>query len=163
VGIYWKTKNAPGSATEPDHKDWIKLNGLSFDTSRTVTTRTGRVADRVANTGSMGEVQVAKDMDGASPNLFMYTCLGKGEDMEIHVTRAGSGDDKGEIVYLKYKLENALVTGYAFNSSGANPSETLTINFTKMTKTHTPQDTSLTGASPNTVWFNAADGTSEGL
>jgi type VI secretion system Hcp family effector len=162
VGIYWKTKSAKGDATEKNHAGWIKLSGLNFSSSRAVTTRTGRVADRHATTGRLGEIHLAKDMDTASMDLFMSTCLGEGEDMEIHVTRAGSRQDKSEVVYLKYVLENALVTGYAFNSSGANPSENLTVNYTKVTMTHTPPDAALKGTGGNNACFDQVTGAAEG-
>jgi type VI secretion system secreted protein Hcp len=152
MGIYWKPeKAAKGDATEKDHKDWIKVDSVSFSSGRTVVSKTGRMADRDTSTGQLTEITVTKEMDTASMNLFNATCVGNGEKMEIHVTRAGTLDDKSEIVYLKYELENALLTSYSFNSSGGKPSETLTINFTKMTMTHTPQDPAAKADPNNTV------------
>jgi type VI secretion system secreted protein Hcp len=162
VGIYWKTKSAKGDATEKNHTEWIKLDGLSLGSSRAVVSQTGRVADRAANTGVVGEIHLTKDMDSASMDLFMASCVGDGEDMEIDVTRAGSKQDKSEITYLKYTLKNALVTSYAFNSTGANPSETLTINFSKITMSYTPQDAAAKGGGAIPVTFDQETGTGEG-
>ena len=141
MGIYWKTEKAgKGDATEKDHKEWIKVDSLNFGSGRMVHSTTGRLTDRAAGNGHLGEITLSKDMDTASMNLFTATCVGAGEKMEIHLTRSGTLDDKAEIVYLKYELENALISSYAFNSSGGKPSETLTINFTKMTMHYVPQD-----------------------
>jgi type VI secretion system secreted protein Hcp len=162
VGIYWKTeKAAKGDATEKKHENWIKVDSVAFGSGRPVLTRTGRAEDREAGTGQVSELTITKSMDTASMNLFKATCVGKGEKMEIHLTRAGTLDDKSEVVYLKYILENALLTGYAFNSTGGQPSETLTLNFTKVTMTYTPQDPAAAESSPITVAFNMSDTTGE--
>jgi type VI secretion system secreted protein Hcp len=135
---------------------------MSFHSGRVVDTPTGRIADRQAHAGHISEVHVSKDMDTASPDMFMSTCVGAGEKLEIHVTRAGSRQDKSEITYLTYVLENALLTSYSFNSSGTNPSETFTINFTKLTKSYTPQDAAAKGTGAVPVTFDQETGTGEG-
>jgi type VI secretion system secreted protein Hcp len=162
VGIYWKPeKAATGDATEKNHVDWIKLSSASFGSGRSITTLTGRAADREAGTAQMSEMTITKDLDAASMNLFKAACVGNGEKMEFHVTRAGTLDDKSEVVYLKYILENALVTSFASQSTGGKPVETLTINFGKLTMTYTPQDPAAADASPITVAFNQCDTTGQ--
>lgn len=152
MGIYWKPEKAgKGDATEKEHKDWIKVDSVSFSSGRNIRTVTGRTADREASPGHISEITISKEMDAASMNLFAATCVGNGEKMEIHMTRAGTLDDKAEVVYLKYELENALLTSYSFNSSGGKPSETLTVNFTKITMIHTPQDPAAKADPNNTV------------
>jgi type VI secretion system secreted protein Hcp len=163
VGIYWKPeKAAKGDATEKGHTDWIKLDSVGLDSGRHVFSATGRVADRQASTGHVGEIMITKSMDAASMNLFKAACIGAGEKMEIDVTRAGSIDDQSEVVYLKYKLEDAIITSYVFNTSGSAPSESLTINFTTITMTYTPQDPALKGTSGQTVSFNQPEATGKG-
>jgi type VI secretion system secreted protein Hcp len=164
VGIYWKTeKIKKGDANEAEHKGaqgWIKLAGFSFGSGRNIATRTGRVADREASTGQVGEITITKEMDVASMYLFMGTCLGAGQKMNIHVTRAGP--DKKEITYLKYELDNALLTNYSYGSGGANPVETVTINFTKIKMEYTPADAAAKGTGSIPVMFDMATGTGEG-
>ncbi len=155
MGIYWKPETAAkGDATEKNHKDWIKLDSISFGSGRTVKTPTGRVADRQADTGQVSEITITKDMDTSSMKLFKATCVGTGEKMELHVTRAGALAGGEEIVYLKYTLENALVTSYSFNSTGGQPTETLTLNFTKITMAYTPQDAAAKGTGDIPVTFD---------
>jgi type VI secretion system secreted protein Hcp len=163
VGIYWKAGKSPnGDATEKGHKKWVKCGSLSLSTNRVVDSTSGHVADRVKDNGRVSELTLTKDMDTASMNLFKSTCNGHGENMEIHVTRPGSADDKAEIVYLKYILENALVTSYAFHSAGTRPMETLTLNFTKITMTHVPQNAGTTPGSNNTVSHDNTETTAKG-
>jgi len=165
VGIYWKTVCAKdkGNATEKNHTNWIKVSSFSFSSGRNVDTPTGRVADREASTGYLGEFTITKEMDSASMYLFTATCIGEGEEMEVHVTRAGTKADKSEITYLTYTLTNALITSYTFGSSGDNPTETLTVNFTKVKEEFTPQDAAAKGSGAIPVTFDQAEGTGEGL
>jgi type VI secretion system secreted protein Hcp len=160
MGMYWQTKIAKGDATEKAHTGWIKLDSIGFNSGRTVRSRTGRVADRQADVGQVGELTLTKLMDSSSMALFKSVCQGHGEALQIDVTRAGP--DKSEVVYLTYKLENALLTSYAYHTEGANPSETLTINFTKITMTYTPQDAAAKGSGGITVSMDQETGTAEG-
>ena len=163
MGIYWKPEKAgKGDATEKNHIDWIKVASVSFGSGRQVKEGIGRDADRQVSTGQIGEVTIVKSMDTSSMNLFRATCFGSGEKMELHLTRAGELADKAEVVYLKYVLENTLLTGYAFSSTGGLPSETVTLNFTKLTMTYTPQDAAVSGASPISVSFDKSKTTPEG-
>jgi type VI secretion system secreted protein Hcp len=163
VGVYWKTeRSGKGDATEKKHNKWIKIHSVSFGSGRNVKSRTGRAADREAGTGYLGEIMINKDMDSSSVFLFKSTCAGHGEKMEIHVTRAGSGDDKSEIEYLKYVLEDALITGYSCSSTGGKPSETLTLNFSKITMTYAPQSSSVKDESAITVSYHQGKTKAEG-
>ncbi len=163
MGIYWKPdKAAKGDATEKGHDKWIKVESVSLNSGRSVRTLTGRAADRQAEPGQVSELTITKDMDTSSMNLFKGTCVGHGEKMVVDVTRAGGLDDKAEIVYLKYTLENALITGYSFVSTGGKPTETLTINFTKITMAYTPQDAAAKSTGTIPVTFEAGATTATG-
>jgi type VI secretion system secreted protein Hcp len=163
MGLYLKMKSVAGDATEKNHKDWIKCDSFRFGSKRQVYTPLGRVAFREGRTGKLGEVEITKDMDTASSNLFMATCHGEGETMQLDITRAGSGGDKGEVVYVSYELSNAILTGYGFDvgATGSNR-ETLRLNFTKVKMVLTPQDAKLTGKGSIPVTFCAETGTGEG-
>ena len=158
MGIYLKVPAVKGDADAAEHKGWIKLDSFAFGSGREVRTPIGRVADRHANRGQVGEIQLTKEMDSSSLHLFAATCVGGGETMEIEVTRAGDKKKKTEIPYLKYKLEHALFTGYSFHSSGANPYETLSLNFTKITMAYHPQDAALKGEPANAETFDQMTG-----
>jgi type VI secretion system Hcp family effector len=160
MGMYWKCKGAKGDASEPGHKEWIKVKFLGFDSGRVVRTRLGKVANREADVGNVSEITIEKDMDPASMHLFKLTCQGHAEDMEIDFTRAGP--NKTEIKYVTYKLEHAVITGYSFNSRGDNPTETITVHFKKITHTYFPQDTALKAKGGIHAWFDRAKVKAEG-
>jgi type VI secretion system secreted protein Hcp len=63
--------------------------------------------------------------------------VGVGQPCEIHLVETGA--DKLEI-YLTVKLTNCLVSGYSMSSGGDRPSESLSINFTKIEYTYQGYD-----------------------
>jgi type VI secretion system secreted protein Hcp len=163
MGIYWKMKTATGDATEKNHTNWMRINAFAFRSGRSVTTRTGRVADREVSTGHVSQLSITKGMDSASMDLFMSTCLGGGEEMQINVTRAGSRADKSEITFLKYTLSDALLTGYDLQvGRDGRVQESLTVDFTKVVMRFTPQDSAAKGLAGVPVTFDMATGTGEG-
>jgi len=162
MGIYWKTE-WDGDATEKGHIGWIKLQSATLSSVREVVTFSGRVADRMAKVGTINDVSLTKTMDSSSMSLFMCTCLGIGTNMKIEVTRAGPSGGKQEIVYLRYEFEDALITSYDFSSQGENPTESVRINFTKVTMTLIPADKKAGEKGANPVSFNLATGVGEGL
>jgi type VI secretion system secreted protein Hcp len=163
MGIYLKVPHDKGDATEKHHMNWIKLDSISFGSGRPVRTKTGWVASRWAGTGRVSEIHLTKQMDASSVHVFMSTCLDAGRTMEIFLTRAGTRHDKSEIVYLKYKLTHALFTSYSLESSGANPLETLSLNFTRIDMEYFPQDDKAEKKGGIPVWFDQATGRGSGL
>jgi type VI secretion system secreted protein Hcp len=140
MAVYLKVPSITGDATAQDFSKWIRLHSLGFGSSRTVQMDPGRPASRAADAGYIGEMIITKEMDSASMNLFKAACNGGGQKMTINVTRAGTTGDKSEEVFLAYELEDALLAGYSFNSTGRNPNESLLINFAKVTMTYTGLD-----------------------
>jgi type VI secretion system secreted protein Hcp len=66
------------------------------------------------------------------PDLFMQAVCGMSlGKAEIHFLQTG-GADKKQQVYLKIELEDAIVSSYSTSSGGDRPSESLSINFVKI-------------------------------
>jgi type VI secretion system secreted protein Hcp len=163
MGIYWKIGDGPdvkGDSTEASHENWIRVNGLSFGSGRFVGTHTGRLNDREADNGAVSEITLSKDLDNASVELFFATAGDEGKKMTIEVTKTEKG---AEVTYLKYELENALVTSYGLGAGSDGGSEQVTVNFTKISKTYTSQGLKTTDKNKGTVSFNQTDHTGEGL
>jgi type VI secretion system secreted protein Hcp len=69
-------------------------------------------------------------MDGSSPLLLKEALGGKAATVKVDMTQT---DNKGaHIAYQKYILSNCLVSGYSISSGGDRPSESLSLNFTKV-------------------------------
>lgn len=129
MAIYLKYEGIDGDATHEQHKKWIQCTSLQWGAGRSVTTPTGRGADRESSEVSVSEVTFTKDFDTASVKLFQEILTsGKGKKCEIHYVTTG---DPGDI-YTTYELTDTLVSSYSHSTGGDRPTELISLNFVKM-------------------------------
>jgi len=129
MSIFCKYGAIAGDATHQDHKEWIAVGSLQWGVGRAISTPVGAAENREASEPSVSEVTMTKDMDCASIHLFKEACTGnKGVDCTIHLVQTGS---PGRLV-CEYKLTNSLVSGYSCSSGGDTPTESFSVNFTKV-------------------------------
>ena len=122
-----------GEATITGHEGWINVDSFQLGVGRSVTT-TGGGSDRDPSNPSFSEATFTKGTDKSSPDLFMQAVCGKSlGKAEIHFVQTGGADSKGQI-YLKFELEEAMVTSYSMSSGGDRPTERFSINFAKISK-----------------------------
>ena len=127
--IYMQIDGIQGDATQQDHKDWMNIEAIHWNVSRTVKTSVGAAKNREASEPSISEVVVTKVSDSSAAALFQASCTGSGgKTVKIHLTTTG---DPGK-TYIEYTLEQALIANYTVNSSGDRPIETIRLNFTKI-------------------------------
>ena len=132
MAIYMNYDGIKGAVTEDGHKDWIEVNSFQWGVGRGIGTPTGASADREASAPSVSEIVVTKPTDVASLKLFSEALAGEGKTVKIDfVTTVKGKVDK----YLSYELSNTLVSGYSVSSGGDRPSESVSLNFTKITVT----------------------------
>jgi type VI secretion system secreted protein Hcp len=78
------------------------------------------------------EIEITKWFDKASPRLAKY-CIHGVHIKEAILTMRKAGGTGGQLqVYLEYKLNNVLVSGFQTSSGGDRPTESLSLNFTKL-------------------------------
>jgi len=151
MAIYLKYDGIDGEATHQDHKKWIDISSMQFGIGRGISTPSGSTANREASEPSVSEVTVTKLMDGASPKLFTESATGAaGKEVLIHLVSTGSPGN----TYVEYKLTNALISGYSVSSAGDRPSESLSINFTKIQYKFIPYDDKNKAGTPVTVSYD---------
>ena len=151
--LYGAAGKIPGSATEQGHEKWIQISDFSFGAHRNVAGKTGSAKDRESTVPSINECSFTKPYDDSSVLLHTEGHVGKGQTAKIELTRTGSD---GTITFMKYLLENTLVSSYHFVSSGELPTESYTLNFTKHTETYTPQNLQGTAGSSMTTNYDQA-------
>jgi type VI secretion system secreted protein Hcp len=118
-----------GSVTEKGHTDWVQLTSCNWGVGRGIGSPTGASANREASAPSVSEITVSKTMDKSSFALLQEALKGTGMECTIHFTTT----DQGQLrTYAEYKLTNCLISGYSTSSGGDRPTETLSINFTKI-------------------------------
>jgi len=129
IYLNWSSGAIKGDATQGKHTDWISINSFQWGVGRGISTPTGSSQNREASEPSVSEVVVTKDLDSASLLLLQEATTGKdGVLVEVDFCTT---DNEGS-PYLVVKLENTLISGFSTSSGGDRPSESLTLNFTKI-------------------------------
>ncbi|MEO3389461.1 type VI secretion system tube protein Hcp [Mesorhizobium sp. CAU 1741] len=153
MAIYVKYDGIDGEATHDKHKKWIDVSSLQFGVGRGISTPSGSTANREASEPSISEVVVTKMLDASSSKLFVESCTGAaGKKVEIHLVSTGSPGN----TYVEYTLHNALISGYSLSTGGDRPSESISINFTKIEYKHIPYDEANKAGTPVTVSYDLA-------
>ena len=122
-----------GDCTLADHKDWITCDSFQIGANRAISF-SGGGADRETSKPSITEAVITKSTDMASTELFVQAICGKSlGKAEIHFVQ--TADEKMQ-TYLIYELEDAIVSSYHQSSGGDRPTESISLNFTKITQTY---------------------------
>jgi type VI secretion system secreted protein Hcp len=157
MAIYMKFGGIMGNVTAAGHTQWIELNSLQWGVGRGVSSPTGSSADRESSAPSVSEVTVTKDNDTASDGLLTEAFTGdgggNGASVQIDLTRTQSGQ---LVVFQTIMLSNVIISGYSTTSGGDRPTESLSLNFTKIAVTNTPMQADGTTGSPSTTTYDLA-------
>jgi len=129
MAIYMKFDGVEGDVTETGHTKWIELNGCNFGVGRGISSPVGSSSERESTAPSISEITVGKQNDVASGKLMQQALAGNGKTVQIDFTR--TYQDKQQ-TYLTVTLTNTIISGYSHSSSGDRPSETISLNFTKI-------------------------------
>ena len=104
-----------------------------------------------ASEPSVAEVTVSTQMNTSSVYMFQEACTGQqGKEVKIHLVSTGSPGQ----TYVEYTLTDTLVSGYSVSSAGDRPSESLTLNFTKVEMKYIPLEANNEAGSPITKGYD---------
>src|SRR6185503_5967848 len=152
--IYMKFADVKGPVTTEGFKNWIELESMQLGTHRSIGTAARGATNREHSEPSISEIVVTKRTDVSSPKLFLDSVAGKLDNkVEIKLTTTTKGKVE---TFLTIKLEDTGVSNYSLTSGGDMPMESLSLNFTKITKTFKGTDPGI-GGSPETVGYNLAE------
>ena len=151
MAIYMKYGSIKGPVTTEGFKDWIELESFHWGVGRNVGTAARGAYSREHSEPNLSEITVTKRGDVSSPKLFLDAVAGKLDNkVEIKFTTTTKGKVE---TFLTYKLENTGLSAYSMSSGGDMPSESLSLNFTKVSETFTAFDPGISG-SPETVGYD---------
>lgn len=139
MAIYMKysSPDIKGGVTTQGYAGQIELNSFQFGIGRGVGSPTGATGNREASTPSVSEIVVTKNLDEATGNIIKEAYSGAGKATAIiSFVRTDGG---GGVTYLEYTLSNVMLSGYSVSSGGDKPSESVSLNFTKIETKITPQ------------------------
>jgi type VI secretion system secreted protein Hcp len=148
-----------GDVTAAGYEKWIAIDSKQWGVGRAISSPTGGGADREASAPSISEIVVTKVQDVASPYLFAEATVGKAKPVQMHLMGTYGGELKP---YLKMTLDKVLISGYSQSSGGDRPTESLSLNFTKVTLVYLSYDAQGRVSSTKTVSYDLATGVGTG-
>jgi type VI secretion system secreted protein Hcp len=144
MAIYVKFGDIKGSVTTQGFKDWIEVNSFQFGIGRAISSAARSAANRESSEPSISEVVLTKAMDVASPKLFLDAVAGEmASKVEIKFTTTTKNEVKE---FLSYELTDTGLSGYSVSSGGDMPTESLSLNFTKIMMAYTGMDSKTSGS-----------------
>jgi type VI secretion system secreted protein Hcp len=149
--IYLKIEGIEGESTDSKHKDWIEVMSFSWGASNPVSASVSGSGGFSAGRVSIGDFNVMKMADKASPKIFGLCAQGKeAKTATIEVCRSTKN---GQEPYMHYELSDVFITSVqqAGSGEGGIPSESLSLAFAKVTARYVPVDK--TGAKQGNVPF----------
>jgi type VI secretion system Hcp family effector len=138
VDYFLKIDGVPGEAKDPGHTDWIEVSSFSFGVARGVSVPGARGAEAGR---AVHDISITKKTDRASPKLFEMAATGRHIPKVVLQVRRGGG-------YLTYVLEDVMISSVRRSSGGDRPSESVTLNFARMTTQSGPAVERAPGVTP---------------
>lgn len=157
MAIYLKLGAIAGSVTAAGYADWVECSSMQLGIGKAVSTPIGSTANRECSTASVSEITVSKQLDKSSIALFKSTVAGadKAALLKIHLVKT---DGASIVPYVEYEFENTLVSGYSVSSGGDRPSESISLNFTKMQVKYVESNATATEGNPTVAGFDLSTG-----
>jgi len=140
-----------GESQDSVHKNEIHVSSFSFGV-----TNTGTGGSNLGSGGGRSNVQdmhFTKVTDSSSPNLFLGCATGKHyNNATVTVRRAGENPQE----YLIYKLTEVYISSITTSGheGGGIAQESVSLNFSKVEITYTPQNADGTPGAKNTKTYD---------
>jgi type VI secretion system secreted protein Hcp len=119
-----------GDSVVGDHDKWITVDSIQMGVGRSISS-SGGGRDREVSNPSFSEVTCSKSTDISSADLWYQAIQGKSlGNCTIHFVQTGA--DGSTQIYLTIILHEAIVSSYSASSGGDRPSESFSMNYTKI-------------------------------
>lgn len=152
VDYFLKIEGVDGESTDDRHKGEIEIESFSWGVSN---------PSSVGGGGGAGKVQFqdfhfTTNMSKASPKLMLGTATGEHFKNAVLVgVKPGTQQE-----FFKIKLENVMVTSYnSAGNQGSVPTDSFSLNFTKIEFEYTPQNADGSMGSPVKAGYDLKKGT----
>ena len=153
MSIYMQYGDLRGDVTEATHTNWIELSSVNWGVNRPVSNPAGSATARVVAAPRFSELVVAKDEDIATIPLIQESLAGEPKLVKIDFVRT---DQERVEVYYSIELTETVITGLSQGSVGERPTESLTLNFTRISFHGTQMDADGSSTSPATYGWNVS-------
>jgi type VI secretion system secreted protein Hcp len=130
MGIFLKLGDIESDAVDEKHKKWVLCDSFTGGTSHAMFAETGGGMIRNDSDVEVHDIGLRMQMHAGSAKMFIASIVGKPCKAEIHITRAN--DPSGAENYLEVVLTDTYVTHYSMDCDGDTPTESISLNFTKI-------------------------------
>lgn len=154
MAIFLKYGELKGEVTASTHKEWIEVHSFQWGVGRGISSGVGGASKREASAPSVSEITITKSFDAASPLMMKEALGGKAVTVKFDMTQTDNGGK--HIAYQKYILTNCLISGYSISTGGDRPSESLSLNFTKIDSEYLKIDDKFASATTGHVIYDMA-------
>jgi type VI secretion system secreted protein Hcp len=132
---------SPLFVTQSNPMGMIEINSFQWGVGRGITSPTATSADRESSAPSVSEIVVTKTTDASSPTLFRESVATKPTGTPWTICAFSPNSTGGTTNYLQLNLDNVLISSFQQSGGGDRPTESITLNFTKITMNYNGQGT----------------------
>lgn len=153
MALYAKIADFEGDVKTKGFEKHIELYSFNFGIGRHFGSPTRGSQGREGAEVHVSEITITKHVDSASPKLFLESLQGK-HDNKVAVSWTTTKADQ-VATYLKIELEGTAISGYSVAGGGGEtdtPTESITLNFTKIQYTYTAYDEHQSGKPDRAGW-----------
>lgn len=144
MSVYMKFQGINGAVTTKGYEKWIECSSFNFGLGRAIGTAARSSINREGSEPHFSEVMVTKPYDVASVKLI-EDGWGGHLDNKVEFKFTTTVKD-GVQHYLSIELEKCGVSGYQVSASEqGTPSESISLNYAKITINHVGMDSKATG------------------
>jgi type VI secretion system secreted protein Hcp len=130
------SKKIEGPVTIKGFEKQIELTSCNIEAARSVSMASKSEQRRTHAEAMLDEIRVHKNWDATSSSKLFEAVVTGTADFKVTITFT-SADESGPLTYLVLELEKVAFSLYDFHAStgedGSQPTETLNINYTKIT------------------------------
>ncbi len=154
MAIYLKysSPDVKGDVTTQGFADQIEISSMQLGIGRAIGSPTGKSGNRESSTPSVSEIVITKAFDNASGGL-LKEALGSSTKASVVISFVRT-DEGGAKTYLLITLTDVAISGFSISSGGDRPSESVSLNFTKIETKFTPTKPDGTDGSPFPVTYD---------
>ena len=119
-----------GSSTVDGFTDWINVDSMQLGVGRSVALQAGGSSKREVSSPSLSEITFSRTSDKAAPELFFQACGGVSlGTCTVNILQVIENKPK---VFVTLLLEESMISTYNMSSGGDTPTESFSVNFTKI-------------------------------
>ncbi len=137
VDVFLKLTGVKGEAHDSKHKEEIDVLSYSLGVSNAGTSSYGGGSG--AGRASFSDLSIMKRVDNASPTLLKFCATGEHVDEAVMTVRKAGGSKAGGEPYLVITMNEVLVTSVQESGSSEEPTESVSLNYSKIHYVYKPQ------------------------